>query len=243
MKYRIGWMALTLVLACSMLVGPARAGGEDDGAGADQDPGAAMAESMKLMRAIIDGMAKLSGSTRLTEANVKSLLKHGKSFVEAGKDQDGEDEIEQALEAKFKKTGVYDFELLFALAPVKAWAKKAGVEPRAFVQAYMRFQAVSMRKEMLESAKEIRANAPKHLAELEKARALMGEEAYAMAKKALEGTVAMAKQMETATKTIPAVTADEKKLLAKHGAALKRVLDEDDDEDEEYDDDEDEDDR
>ena len=246
MKFRIGWMALTVMLAFGVLVGPVRADGDEDGGGAapgaEQDPTAAMAESMKVMTAMASGMAKFIGSTRLSEANVKSLLEHGKSFEDAGKNQAGADEIERALEAKFKKTGVYDFALLFELAPVKAWAKKTGVEPRAFVQAYLRFQALSMRENLLEYAKEMRANTPKQLAELEKARTLMGEEAYKMAKKAVEMQVEMTKHMETAAKTVPAETADEKKLLAKHGAALKRLIgdDQDGDDDDGEDDEEDE---
>ena len=235
MKFRIGWMALTAVLALGLVSGPAAAGDEDDDGG--DDLVASMAASVKRMTAMVEGMVKFTDSTRLSDESVKSLLKHGKSFTAAGETKDGEDQMEQALEAGFKKTGKYDFAPLFELAPLKDWAKKAGVEPKAFARSFLRFQALTMREEFLKQAAEMRKNTPEQLAELEKGRAMMGEAAYAQAKKAVEAQLEMAKAMDAAAKSVPEVTAEEKDLLAKHGTALKRALgmDDDDEGDEEED--------
>jgi hypothetical protein len=209
---------------------------------AEDGPDDGTPSEIKRMLAMVKGMQTFVGDARLTEADVKALIEHGKSFHEIGKNEETEEDVvEQALEAKYAKDGVYDFELIFALPQVKAWAAARKVDARAWARSFMRVMSLQMRKQFATSAKDIEESLAEQAASIEEMREEMGEEAYKAAMQGIEQGRQMAKTMAAMVEKIPAPTESEAKLLATHGKALGKALDMDDDDDGEDDGEEDDD--
>jgi len=233
---------ILLTMALGLVALPLQARAEDEGM-----PGAAPAAKedagtlgVRRMKAVVAGMTKAVGDVRLNEADIQSIVQHAKTFHAVGKKEGSKDDaIKKLLDAQFDKTGAYDFELVYGMPALKAWASAAQVDVRHWVRRFLRATSLKIRADLLESSKEMLDTLPGQLAQIEAMREQMGEAGYMQAKQGIERALTMARTMDAAAKTVPAATAEEARLLAAYEKKLDAALDDDgaDDDDDASDDD------
>lgn len=222
-----GFLLVALVTAFAFV---ARA--EDDPKGEEAKSGQAKAasDSRKRDEAVLAGMTKFVGDTRIDEKGVKSVLAHWKSFEALGGDKPEEDVIRKAIDETYEKTGAFDFSVVLRHPEIKKWAAKAGVDPSKWVKQYMRASMILMRRDLLANTERIRVQVKRELAENERERAHLKEGEYQRFKAAMERNLKATEAMAKAAKKIPEPSASEQELMRTYGKKLRAVMGDDEDE-------------
>jgi hypothetical protein len=184
--------------------------------------GDGLAAMQERVSTFVEALVAYTKDVRLSEAGLESVLDH----YAALEDVHGEEEAQQVVERAFRDDG-YDFGVVVGDPTYVAWCGERGLEPEPFFRQFLRLQALWMREESLGGLSRALEELPGQRAEIDAARAQMGEEAYAKAVAGLEEAQAMMVHTRAMMEQLPVPGGDEAALLENHESRIRSTLGQD----------------
>jgi hypothetical protein len=181
--------------------------------------GGDLAAMRQRVSTFVAALVEYTKDVRLSAAGLQSVLDHYAALEQVH----GEEEARQIVERAFQGDG-YDFGLLVRDPTYVAWCRERGLEPEPFFRQFLRLQALWMREESLGALARALEELPGQRAEIDAARAQMGEEAYASGVAALDEAKAMIVHTRGMMEQLPVPEGEEAALLEQHDRRIRETL-------------------
>lgn len=181
--------------------------------------GGDLAAMRQRVSTFVAALVEYTKDVRLSAAGLESVLDHYAALEQVH----GEEEARQIVERAFQGDG-YDFGLLVRDPTYVAWCRERGLEPEPFFRQFLRLQALWMREESLGALARALEELPGQRAEIDAARAQMGEEAYASGVAALDEAKAMIVHTREMMEQLPVPEGEEAALLEQHDRRIRETL-------------------
>lgn len=148
---------------------------------------------------------------RFDEKDVQNLISQWDDFNSFGEEQDTDEEE------------YIDFNSILNDSAYRSWAQSRGLDSDEWLKKTMRIMAMVMRTQIAKSKSESQFDMTAQLAEIEKMRALVGEEMYQQMKQAMAAGAAAMQGIDNSYKHLPVPTDSEKILLVKYNDQLMNL--------------------